>query len=80
VSSDKLAQYFFIVLGAATIAISFPYIRQQTIGRLQDSQILPKIKLKPTDREIISYAGPDLSLFIIGVFLIIIGFIEIIFS
>ncbi|MCL5435632.1 MAG: hypothetical protein M1275_00960 [Patescibacteria group bacterium] len=78
--SDKLAPYFLIALGAALIVISFPNIRRQTVGRLQDSEILPKINLKPRDQEILSGAGPDLSLLILGVALVALGVIEIIFS
>ena len=69
-----------IVVGAVLILISFPKIRASTLGRLQTAEILPKIKLKPRDQEIVSGAGPNLSLMIMGFVLMAVGVIELINS
>ena len=79
-ADDRLAPYLLIVAGIGLVLVSFPTIREATIGQLQSAEILPKLKLKNRDREIISGAGPSLSLMILGFALIGAGVLELLYS
>ena len=67
--------YLVTALGIFTIAIAFPKIRAKTIGRLQEQGFVPILKLKKSESEIIDGAGPDISLFFIGIIVTIFGII-----
>lgn len=75
-----MAPYFLIAVGIGFILVGFPKIRAMTVGRLQSAGILPELKLKNRDREIISGAGPDLSLMILGFALVAVGALELLNS
>lgn len=78
--SGRLAPYIFIIVGVLFVLSAYPKIHKQTIERLQDANILPRFKLKPKDREILAGAGKNLSLGVIGLFLIFFGIVLIVFK
>jgi hypothetical protein len=68
-----IAPYLIIVLGLIIFLLGIPNFRRATVGRLQAKDLLPAIKLKKKDREIVYAAGSDLSLMMIGAIIIVIG-------
>ena len=77
---QSLTPYVFMIAGSLAVLFSFPKIRLLTIGRLQRAGVVSKIKLKPKDRELFSGAGPNLSLFILGVMMIALGALELLYT
>lgn len=65
----------FFVAGTLIILLSHPRFTREAITRLFNEGIITPKKIKPEKSEVIKYAGPNLSLFLIGVILIIIGFL-----
>lgn len=70
---ELIFPFLTIALGIFTVAISFPKVKAMTIGRLQEQGIVPKLKPRKGETEIIYGAGPNISLFFIGIIIIIFG-------
>lgn len=64
-----------IVAGALVILFSHPRIGRPIVERLSNEGVVTPKLVKPEKAEIIKYAGPNLSLFVIGFVLIILGII-----
>lgn len=64
-----------IVLGIGFILFSFPQIRAPIMTRLFNEGFVTPKRVKSEEAEIIKFAGPNVSLLMIGVVLIIIGII-----
>lgn len=78
--SPVVGGIIFIVVGLFVASLAFKRIRKVVIDPLQEQKILPKIKARKEDLEILKGAGPDLSLLFGGAILIVIGTILIISS
>lgn len=61
--------------GILTILLSHPRFSRPAITRLFNEGVITPKRVKPEKSEVIKYAGPSLSLFLIGIILIIIGFL-----
>lgn len=64
-----------IILGFLIILFSFPKIRRPIMARLMNEGIVTPESIKPEKVELIKYTGPSISIFGIGIILIIIGII-----
>ena len=62
-----------IIVGIIIIILSHPKILQPFMTRLFNEGIITPQRVKREDAEIIQYAGPNISLFAIGVIFILIG-------
>ncbi len=62
-----------IILGAAITIFSHPKMTKPSMSRLFNEGLVTPRREKPEKTEVIKGAGPHLSLFIIGVILIILG-------
>ena len=70
---ELIFPYLICAIGMFTISISFPKIKAMTIGKLQEQGVVPKLKFKKDKAEIIYGAGPNVSLFFIGIAITIFG-------
>ena len=70
-----MEKIILILLGLAMILLSSPNIRQPIMVRLFNEGIVTPKVIEPKEGEIIRNAGPNVSLFVIGIIFIIIGII-----
>ncbi len=68
-----MSEKFLILLGLLIILLAFPQIREPLLARLYNEGLLTPRYVKPEKAELIKFAGPNLSLFLLGLILIIIG-------
>lgn len=62
-----------IIIGVGIAFLSHPRISQSFFSRLANEGLLTPRQLRPEKTELLKYAGPHLSLFFVGVVLVIIG-------
>jgi len=78
--AQAILPYAFIITGLFLFLQAYPGIQKRTIGRLQAADILPVVKVKPKNRELLRGAGRNLSLAVLGAFFMLVGILLIIFK
>ncbi len=63
----------FFIVGLLLAILSHPKIKDKVFGRLMNEGLLTPKQLPPEKSELIRFAGPNLSLFLIGIILMIVG-------
>jgi hypothetical protein len=64
-----------IIFGLLVCVSANPRLREPIVQRLINEGLVTPQRVKPEKAELIRFAGPNMSLFIIGAILIIIGII-----
>ena len=68
-----IENFAVITLGIGMIALAFPNISHRIFARLFNEGFVTPKQVRPEDAEIIKYAGPNLSLLVLGAIIIIAG-------
>ena len=68
-----MEKIILILLGISMLIFSFPKIRMPIMNRLFNEGVVTPRRVPPEGSEIIKSTGPSISLFAIGVVLVIIG-------